>query len=55
MLQQVAPAYQRALGSQKQQILEAFVTATGYVRKYARWLLNHSEEVFAPPTLWARG
>jgi len=50
MLQQVAPAYQRALGSQKQQILEAFVTATGYVRKYARWLLNHSEEVFAPPT-----
>jgi site-specific recombinase XerD len=48
LLQQFAPAYHRALGSQKQQILEEFVTATGYVRKYAQWLLNHTEEVFAP-------
>ncbi len=48
LLQQVAPVYHRASGSQKQQILEEFVTATGYVRKYAQWLLNHSEEVFAP-------
>lgn len=30
---------------QKQQLLEDFVTATGYVHKYALWLLNHAEEV----------
>jgi hypothetical protein len=54
LLQQVAPAYHEASGSQKQQILEEFVTATGYVRKYAQWLLNHSEEVFAPPTALRR-
>ncbi len=54
LLQQVAPAYHRALGSQKQQMLEEFVAATGYVRKYAQWLLNHSEEVFAPPTALRR-
>jgi hypothetical protein len=54
LLQQVAPAYHRALGAQKQQILEEFVTATGYVRKYAQWLLNHTEEVFASPTALRR-
>jgi hypothetical protein len=54
LLQQVEPAYHRALGSQKQEILEEFVAATGYVRKYARWLLNHTEEVFAPPTALRR-
>jgi hypothetical protein len=48
LLRQMAPAYQQAYASQKQQILEEFVSATGYARKYARWLLNHSEEVFAP-------
>src|SRR5260221_7583927 len=54
LLQQVAPAYHRALGAHKQQILEEFVPATGYVRKYAQWLLNHTEEVFAPPTALRR-
>ena len=54
LLQQVAPAYHRALGSQKQQILEEFVTATGYVRKYAQLLLNHSEEVLESPTALRR-
>jgi hypothetical protein len=54
LLQQVAPAYHRAMGSQKQQILEEFVTATRYVRKFAQWLLNHSEEVFTPPTALRR-
>jgi len=54
LLQQVAPAYHQASGSHKQLILEEFVTATGYVHKYARWLLNHSEEVFAPPTALRR-
>ena len=43
------PAYHHASASQKQQILEGFVTSTGYVRKYAVWLLNHPEEVL-PPT-----
>lgn len=47
LLQHVAPVYQRALKPQKQEILAQFVTATGYVRKYAQWLLNHTEEVFA--------
>ena len=54
LLQQMAPAYHQALGSHKQQMLEEFVTATGYVRKYAQWLLNHSGEVFAPPTALRR-
>ena len=54
LLQQVAPAYHRALGPQKQQILEEFVAATGYVRKYAQWLLNHSEGVKAKPTALRR-
>jgi hypothetical protein len=54
LLQQVAPAYHRALGPQKQEILEQFVTATGYVRKYALWVLNHVEEVLAPPATRCR-
>jgi hypothetical protein len=54
LLQQVVPAYHQASVSQKQHILEEFVTATGYVRKYAQWLLNHSEEVLAPPTALRR-
>ena len=54
LLGQVAPVYHRALGVQKQQILEEFVSATGYARTYARWLLNHSEEVCAPPAALRR-
>jgi site-specific recombinase XerD len=54
LLQQVAPAYHRASGTDKQQILEEFVSATGYARKYALWLLNHSEEVCAPPAALRR-
>ncbi|MBO0793436.1 MAG: hypothetical protein J2P36_21135 [Ktedonobacteraceae bacterium] len=49
LLQQVAPAYHQTSGPQKQQILEEFVTTTGYAHKYAQWLLNHVEEVFVPP------
>jgi hypothetical protein len=55
LLQQVAPAYHQASGSQKQHILEEFVTATGYARKYAQRLLNHSEEVFAQHSAVAMG
>ena len=54
LLRQIAPAYHQASGSQKQQILDEFVTATGYARKYALWLLNHVEEVFAPPAALRR-
>ena len=54
LLRQMAPAYQQASASQKQQILEEFVSATGYTCKYAQWLLNHVEEVFAPPTTLRR-
>jgi len=54
LLRQVAPTYHCASASQKQQILEDFVGATAYARKYARWLLNHVEEVFVPPTALRR-
>jgi hypothetical protein len=50
LLGQAAPAYRAASRSHKQQLLEGFVTATGYARKYALWLLNHAEEVFQTPT-----
>ena len=45
LLQRAASQYQRATGSDKQRILAQFLTATGYVRKYAVWVLNHAEEV----------
>ena len=54
LLGQVAPAYHQASGSQKQHILEEFVSATGYARKYALWLINHVEEVCAPPAALLR-
>src|SRR3989441_3496160 len=41
----MAPQYRQASPSQKKALLEAFMATTGYVRKYARWLLNHAEEV----------
>ena len=45
VLQQMAPQYRRASLAQKRTLLDEFVATTGYVRKYARWLLNHAEEV----------
>ena len=54
LLRQIAPVYHEASGSQKQQILEEFVTATGYARKYAQWLLNHTEEIFTTPVILRR-
>jgi hypothetical protein len=41
----MAPQYRQASPSQKRTLLEAFIATTGYVRKYARWLLNHAEQV----------
>jgi hypothetical protein len=54
LLQQIAPAYHDASGSQKKQVLEEFVSATGYARKYALWLLHHAEEVFTPTSALRR-
>ena len=45
VLQQMAPQYRHAPLSQKRTLLESFIATTGYVRKYAVWLLNHAEEV----------
>ena len=45
VLQQVAPQYREATSSQKRTLLDAVVAPTGYHRPYARWLLNHAEEV----------
>jgi hypothetical protein len=49
LLQQTVPRYREASPSQKRMLLDAFVAATGYHRTYARWLLNHADEV--QPTL----
>jgi hypothetical protein len=45
VIQQAAPQYREASSSQKRTLLDAFVLTTGYNRIYARWLLNHAEEV----------
>jgi hypothetical protein len=45
VLYQMAPQYREAAQSRKRTLLEAFVATTGYVPTYARWLLNHAEEV----------
>ncbi len=41
LLQQIAPRYQEATELQKVAILNEFVAATGYARKYAIRVLNH--------------
>ena len=45
VLQQLASHYRQASAAQKRTLLDAFVATTGYHRTYARWLLNHAEEV----------
>src|SRR5438876_6433113 len=45
LLQQAVPQYREASPSQKRTLVAAFVAATGYHRTYARWLLNHADEV----------
>lgn len=54
LLQQAASAYHNASGTQKQEILKDFVSATGYARKHAQWLLSHAEEVLTPPAVLRR-
>ena len=41
LLQQTAPRYQEATETQKVTILNEFVAATGYARKYGTRRLNH--------------
>jgi hypothetical protein len=41
----MARQYRQASASEKRTLIESFVASTGYVRKYARWLLNHAEQV----------
>jgi hypothetical protein len=45
LLRRAVPQYREASPSQKRTLLDAFVATTGYHRTYARWLLNHAEEV----------
>ncbi len=44
LLLQIAPRYREASSALKEVILDEFVAATGYVRKYAIRLLNHPTE-----------
>ena len=44
LLQQMAPQYRGAPSAHKRKLLDAFTQITGYHRKYAMWLLNHTEE-----------
>src|SRR5689334_10030797 len=38
-----------ASSAHKRTLLDAFVQATGYHRRYGMWLLNHAEEVLLAP------
>src|SRR5450755_4616524 len=48
LIRQMVPRYQKASISQKGVLLDEIAATTGYARRYAMWLLNHSHEV--PPT-----
>jgi hypothetical protein len=49
VLLQMVPRYQKASVSQKGALLDEIVATTGYARRYAMWLLNHSQEVQPTP------
>jgi hypothetical protein len=50
LLQQVIPQYRKATTvKRKSKLLDAFTATTGYNRKYAMWLLNHTKEVQPAP------
>jgi hypothetical protein len=44
LVERMSPAYREASRAQKMLLLDTFVALTGYVRKYAMWLLNHPVE-----------
>ena len=49
LLKQFAPQYCEAVSAQKGALLDTFVQATGYHRRYGMWLLNHAEDVLQAP------
>jgi hypothetical protein len=49
LLKQFAPQYHAATSAQKGALLDTFVQATGYHRRYGMWLLNHAEDVLRAP------
>ena len=53
LVERMAPQYRAASRLQKMLLLDTFVALTGYVRKYAMWLLNHPVES-APSVSHAR-
>ena len=48
VLEHMASAYREAPLANKRVLLDEFTQTTGYHRTYARWLLNHSEDVLQP-------
>jgi len=49
LLKQFAPQYHGATSAQKGALLDTFVQATGYHRRYGMWLHNHAEDVLHAP------
>ena len=49
LLKQFAPQYCEAASAQKGALLDTFVQATGYHRRYGMWLHNHAEDVLHAP------
>ncbi|EFH86194.1 integrase family protein [Ktedonobacter racemifer DSM 44963] len=49
ILRSMLPQYRQATLAQKRIILDEFTQLTGYHRKYAMWLLNHTEEGQSSP------
>ena len=45
LLHQTTSQSREASPSQKRALLDAFIATIGYVRKYAKWLLNYAKEV----------
>ena len=46
---QMVPRYLKASVAQKGALLDEIVATTGYARRYAMWLLNHSETMQLTP------
>jgi len=44
LLQQMVPRYRESSAAQKGALLDTIAATTGYVRRYAMWLLNHPQE-----------
>ena len=60
LVEHMAPQYREASRAQKILLLDTFVVMTGYVRKYAMWLLISSRRIkaehpaCASRSLWSR-